>query len=125
MISGMDTEYSQTWLYSQKNKGYVTDKNKRMSQTQEAMNLLFNNMFKMLGHLTPKLPIASSLHESQIDNCASVPGEVHLSIGIFLIESAFLNDEIEKINTQIWLTKHAYKRQWSKIRNFLSCLDLF
>ena len=33
------------------------------------------------------------------------------------IERAFLNDEIEKINKQIWHTKCVYKRQWIKIRN--------
>ena len=26
---------------------------------------------------------------------------------------------------QIWCTKRAYKRQWAKIRNFLSFYDLF
>ena len=41
------------------------------------------------------------------------------------IERAFLNDEIDKINTQIWDTKRAYKRKWAKIRNFLSFYDLF
>ena len=40
------------------------------------------------------------------------------------IERAFLNDEIEKINAQIWHTKRAYEREWIKIRNFLSFFDL-
>ena len=40
------------------------------------------------------------------------------------IERAFLNDEIDKINTLIWYTKRAYKRQWAKIRNFLSFYGL-
>ena len=40
------------------------------------------------------------------------------------IERAFLNDEIEKINAQIWHTKRAYDREWTKIRNVLSFFDL-
>ena len=40
------------------------------------------------------------------------------------IERAFLNDEIEKINAQIWHTKRAYDREWNKIRNVLSFFDL-
>ena len=40
------------------------------------------------------------------------------------IESAFLNDEIEKINTQIWHAKRVYDREWNKIRNVLSFFDL-
>ena len=40
------------------------------------------------------------------------------------IERAFLNDEIEKINTQIWHTKRAYERKWNIIRNVLSFFDL-
>ena len=39
-------------------------------------------------------------------------------------ERAFLSDEIEKINKQIGHTKCAYKRQWIKIRSFLSFSDL-
>ena len=40
------------------------------------------------------------------------------------IERAFLNDEIENINAQIWHTERAYEREWIKIRNFLSFFDL-
>ena len=38
-------------------------------------------------------------------------------------ERAFINDEIEKINAQIWHTKCAYDREWNKIRNDVSFFD--
>jgi len=41
------------------------------------------------------------------------------------IERAFINDEIDKINTQIRYTKRAYKCQWAKIRNFSHLLTYF
>ena len=43
----------------------------------------------------------------------------------YSFELAFLDDEVDKINTQIWYTIRAYKREWPKIRNLLSFFDLF
>ena len=96
--------------YSKKQIGDLNDIIKRRGKIRTAKFSISFYKLWLANHVSPKF-ISAHISRSRARNSPS-------------IERAFLNDELDKINTQIWYTKRTYKRQWAKIRSFLSFIDL-